>query len=353
MKFKLGAGFTAPVGGNLSGSHGEGIALTFTSRADTEAFLRAFMDPESGLHPEPLAEATTGTFGGTHIGGRTSSSPDARRGDGYDPAVWLKASQIRFVTDNSVSMDFSVGLMHGLLTNIPLPPALSVSGTLNFTAQGSLTSSVEQNHHGETATFSLKGRITGVESVSAGILGDGGTKLYGSPKSTQKAIRTMDVEQRFKLVTGEEGIMPGTCMETELPLSGADSRLVRALFLPPGMAGRVNDNPEFAERFNSFLHGLPPSSRLTVRYALKPAVLADVRERFLQARLAEPSRRDALLRQVHALLEDTDSYEAASLQVKGRKPTALSKNWSPGLGHVQYKRETSFAQFVPLRTMEL
>ncbi|WP_446424259.1 hypothetical protein [Mailhella sp.] len=340
MKLGLGAGFTAPVSGSAGGTHGGGIVLTFTSRADTEAFLRAFMDPESDLHRKPWEKAP-------------AAMPDAPRADGNDPAVWLKASQIRFVTDNSVSADFSVGLMHGLFTRIPKPAALSVSGTLSFTAQGSLTSSVQQNVHGEEAVFSLKGRITGTESVSAGMIGGGGTKLYGSPKAAQKEVRTIDVEQRFKLVTGAQGIMSGTCMETELSAGSMDHRVFRALFLPPGMSDKISSDPEINRKFTAFLTGLPSSARLTVRYALRPDVLADVRERFLQARLASPARRSALLMKIHDILDDTDSYEAASLQVKARKPVDVSKNWSPGLGHAQYKRETSFAQFVPLKTLDL
>ena len=342
MKFGLGAGFTAPVGSNAGGSHGQGVVLTFTSRADTEAFLQSFMDPDSGLHLKAWEKAPT-----------AKASPDAPHANGYDPAVWLKASQIRFVTDNSVSVDVSVGLMHGLFSRVPLPPATSISGTLNFSAQGSITSSVQQNVHGEEAVFRLKGRLTGVESVSGGVIADGGTKLYGSPLATQKEVRSIDVEQSFKLLTGEQGIMPGTRMETELSVGSLDHRAVRALFLPPGMSDKISNDPEINRKFIRFLNGLPPSARLVVRYDLKPAVLTDVRERFLKARLAAPSQRDALLQKIHDILENTDSYEAASLQVKALKPVAVSKNWSPGLGHAQYKRESSFAQFVPLKTLDL
>lgn len=342
MKFDLGAGFKAPVGGNLTGKHGEGIALTFTSRADTEAFLLAFMDPKSGLHLKPWEKAPS-----------AKASPDALRANGYDPSVWLKASQIRFVTDNSVSLDVSVGLMYGAVKALPLPAALSANAALNFSAQGSLTSSVQQNVHGEEAVFSLKGRITGVESLSGGLIAGGGTKLFSSPLTTQKEVRSVDVEQRFKLVTGEQGIMPQTCMETELSAGSVDHRVFRALFLPPGMSDKISNDPEINRKFTSFLRGLPPSARLTVRYALKPAVLADVRERFLKARLAPAAQRDIMLQKIHDLLDDTDSYEAASIQAKALKPVAVSKNWSPGLGHAQYKRETSFAQFVPLKTLDL
>ena len=311
-------------GGNAGGKLEQGLALTFSNEKDCENFLNAFMNPSSQLH---------------------------RENKSYDPSLWLCASQVRFITGDSVSADASLGLMVSLFGQmLPLKFAASGSSTVALNLAGDISQQVEQNASGETATFSLKGRATLAANFSTGI--SRGNVYAGSPKTTLATASTIDLEQRFKVVTGPQGIMPSTCAETECmagPLKrGIMHDVTRALLLPSSVATRLSKDVTFSDAFEKLLRGMPPTARITVHRALKPEVLEESRRLFIEARMAtNQDARNAALKKAHELLASLDSYTPTRISIRNVAPADVSRNWSPGLGAFQYARNTSFARINP------
>ena len=318
-----GTGSKAIVGGN-TGHRGEhGLALTFASERDCEAFLNVFMRPDSGLHPDSYER------------------PEA--------AVLLAATQIRFIDGRTVSADASVGLTTSIFQRaLGHGVVASGSATASLTLGGEVTRQVEQNAWGETTTFSLKGRAALAGNVSMGLVH--GTTMLGSSKATVAKASFLDVEQRFKLATGAQGLLPSSCMETECmigPLKGGlTQEVARLLLLPAAVRERMDKDPAFSSAFEKLMSGLPPTARLTVHRELKPSVLEEARGLFIRARMTtDETARSAALQQAHDLLASFESYTPVRLSIKNVTPADISRNWSPGLGAFQYARNTSLARF--------
>ena len=318
-----GTGSKAVLGGSVGGKGEHGLALTFASEQDCEAFLNVFMRPDSGLHPG------------------SAERPES--------SVLLAATQIRFVDGRTVSADVSAGLMLPLFQRaLGHGVAASGSGTATLALGGEVTRQVEQNAWGETATFSVKGRASLSAGASAGLVH--GTVMLGSRKAAAAGAMALDIEQRFKLATGPQGLLPSCCMETECPVGplqgGLTQDVARLLLLPAGVRERMDADPVFAGAFEKLLGGLPPTARLTVHRELKPSVLETARGLFIKARMAtDEAARDAALQEAHDLLASFDSYTPVRLSIKHVTPADIAKNWSPGLGAFQYARATSLARF--------
>ena len=82
--------------------------------------------------------------------------------------------------------------------------------------------------------------------------------------------------------------------------------------------------------------------RLVVERKLKESVLKEVRQLFVQARMAPDTEKESLIDKAHKLLADKASYRSARLSIRNVAPQDISRNWSPGLGIVQYKRSSGF-----------
>lgn len=327
MKFALPAKFTATAGGDIGGDRESGMALTFGSQRDCEAFLEAFMRPSSGLHKKSKEE--------------------------NDPSVWMKATQIRFVDGRSVSGDVSVGLMHSLFTQkIPQVGALSVSGAASFAMSGEVRQRVERNVHGETILFSRKGRLTGALAASTGVAH--GKAVANIKPAAGAHVLSIDGEQRFKIIMGEQGVMPGTCMETEFSRGTSKPDAWLNMVLPKAVKRHAGRDVTFFTSLRKMLADVPPSARLSIRWDLKPGMLDQVRQRFAQARMApDKALRDKLLDEAHSLLANPSSYSPASISVRTTTPSKIARNWSPGLGPIQYARNTSFARFSSRPALEI
>lgn len=309
-------------GGNVGGKGETGLALTFKSEKDCEAFLNAFMRPDSGLHEQSNEK--------------------------YDPDLWLCASQVRFIDGDAVSGDVSIGLMLSLFQQLlPLGFAASGSATFAVSAAGDVSQQVEQNASGETTTFGIKTRVTLAASASPGI--SHGNVYIGSPKATLAGAVSMDMEQRFKIDTGPQGIMPTTRMETECMAGPLKNRalhdITRALLLPSAIRERLAKDAAFSDAFERLLRGMPSTARLTVHRELKPAVLDETRRLFVEARMAHgEDARKAALKKAHALLASSDSYTPTRITIRNVAPSDISRNWSPGLAAFQYARNNTFAR---------
>lgn len=327
MKFALPAKFTATAGGDIGGDRESGMALTFGSQQDCEAFLEAFMRPSSGLHKKSKEE--------------------------NDPSVWMKATQIRFVDGRSVSGDVSVGLMHSLFTQkIPQVGALSVSGAASFAMSGEVRQRVERNVHGETILFSRKGRLTGALAASTGVAH--GKAVANIKPAAGAHVLSIDGEQRFKIIMGEQGVMPGTCMETEFSRGTSKPDAWLNMVLPKAVKRHAGRDVTFFTSLRKMLADVPPSARLSIRWGLKPGMLDQVRQRFAQARMApDKAQRDKLLDEAHSLLANPSSYSPASISVRTTTPSKIARNWSPGLGPIQFARNTSFARFSSRPALEI
>lgn len=313
----------AVVGGNIGHRSEHGLALTFSSAGDCEAFLNVFMRPDSGMHLH------------------SSERPDM--------STLLAATQIRFIDGSTVSADVSTGITSTLFqTALGHGSVASLAGTVSLALAGEMTRQVEQNAWGETTTFSLKGRASLMASASAGLIHD--TTMFSSRKTTVARSLSLDLEQRFKLATGPKGLQASCCAETECQvgsLQGGITRdVARLLLLPSAVRQRMEQDPAFCSAFEKLLRGLPPTARLTVHRDLKPAVLEKARGLFIRARMAtDDTTRDVALRAAHDLLASLDSYTATRLSVKNVTPAGIARNWSPGLGIFQYARHTSLARF--------
>ena len=313
----------AVVGGNVGSKNEHGLALTFSSARDCEAFLNVFMRPDSGVH---------------------LNSPKRP-----ESSVLLAATQIRFIDGRTVSADVSVGLTASLFQKaLGHGVVASGSGTITLGLAGEVTRQVEQNAWGETTSFSVKGRAALSAATSIGLVH--GTTMLNSRKSAAAQAMALDFDQRFKVATGPQGLLPSCCSEMECqvgPLkAGITQDIARLLLLPDTVRERMNQDPAFCSAFEKLVRGLPPTARITVHSDLKPSVLEAARGLFIKARMAtdETSRNDAL-QKAHALLASLDSYTPTRLSIKNVTPANIAKNWSPGLGAFQYARNTSLARF--------
>ena len=326
-----GTGNKAVLSGNASHKSEHGLALTFSSAQDCEAFLNVFMRPDSGVH---------------------LNSPERP-----ESSVLLAATQIRFIDGRTVSSDVSAGVMMPLFQRaLGHGVAASGSGTATLALAGEVTRQVEQNARGETTTLSVKGRATLAAGASVGLVH--GTTMLGSRKAGVTQGQSLDLEQRFKLATGPQGLLPSCCMETECSIgqlkTGITQDIVRLLLLPSAVSKCMNQDPAFCSAFEKLMRGLPPTARLTVHRDLKPSVLDAVRGLFIRARMTtDDTTRDSALNEAHSLLASFDSYTPTRLSIKNVVPAAIAKNWSPGLGAFQYARSTTLARFRTGETLNI
>ena len=380
----LGASYK--VGGNTMGTFGgkvgtqgfDGISLTFSNGRDTEEFLKAFMDPESPLHPQPENIPLDRFEARRPVLPKTT--PGAKQGK-YDPAVWLKASQIKFIDGKGVSVDITATLTQSLfkerLGESIFAATGSSSGTLAL--HGDLRWSHEQNTQGTAVkaegTFLAKGIVS---AFSPGIA-MGKNTLANSPLLMPSApLPPANINFTYDIQYGEQGVMPSTTHELDVPLSHLSTDLALGWLLPANASeamktafrdalrqsvGRVTPkkplDPGFidelfrkhssiegaahiAQSIARTLYGLPPSMRVTIKRPIKPEVLKEVRQLAVQARLASGLEQTKLQLRMHALLASPASYRAAFLVVKRTEAEKVSHNWSPGLGFVQFKRNHSF-----------
>ena len=141
--------------------------------------------------------------------------PDAASTIDREHASWLSASQVRFIRGSAVSLDASATVMYSLFKQ-SLGAGIAASGTLSFTASasGDVVRQVDQNAAGETVTFSIKGKVTASAGVALRASRSGGsgdqtfTVQTGSNKINQSRSTSLDMEQRFKIVTGLRASMP-------------------------------------------------------------------------------------------------------------------------------------------------
>lgn len=308
--------------GSLSGEGENGLALTFKNRQDCETFLNAFMKPDSGLHNNSREK--------------------------YDPSIWLSATQIRFINGRTVSGALTGGLRLSLF-KLGVEEAFTVSGSamLSATIAGDVTRQVDQNAAGETTTFGVKGKITLEASASPGL--SHGIISADSPKTTLKKALTMDTEQRFKIETGPQGLMPSCRVESEYmigPLKNAAVHdIARWLLLPATVRSRLSENPAFSDALEKLLRGLPPTARLTVHRTIRSDVLEKTRALFIKARMSgREKEREEALKEAHRLLASFDSYVPVRISIKNVAPSDIAKNWSPGLAAFQYARNASFSR---------
>lgn len=313
-----------PFEGNVQGSEDSGIALTFSSKEDCERFVTAFMDSKSGLHTADMGKASSAQ-------------------EGYDPDIWLKASQIRFVNNGAVSADVSIAAMFTLFSAGLAQAPVKVSGSLTFKSElaGGLKQSVEENALGQNITFSRNIRFSQIATAGAGLTL--GAKFISTPKLNATKKFTLSAEESFKLVTGDKGIMPDTSLDYEFATGGLDGHLVCNLFMPDEVARKIEQNESFATAFNALVAGLPPTARLSLHCVLKPSVLAEVRGLLAKARgLGSEEERMAAQKKASDLLSDTSSYKPDSISVRNASPKEIAKNWSPGLSSFQIARDKSF-----------
>lgn len=159
----------------------------------------------------------------------------------------------------------------------------------------------------------------------------------------------MDTEQRFKIETGPQGLMPSCRVESEYmigPLKNAAVHdIARWLLLPATVRSRLSENPAFSDALEKLLRGLPPTARLTVHRTIRSDVLEKTRALFIKARMSgrEKEREDAL-KEAHRLLASFDSYVPVRISIKNVAPSDIAKNWSPGLAAFQYARNASFSR---------
>ena len=315
-----GTPLTLVTGVNATGRDDKGLALTFKNEQDCAAFLNAFMKPDSALHKGTKEQ--------------------------YHPSVWLSASQIRFIDGYTVSGDISAGLMDSIFKKMLGRGFVGTgSGVTTMALAGDMTRREEHSATGEAVTFSVKGRVTLSASASLGLVH--GTISAGSPKTTKVTAETMDIEQRFKVVTGPQGLMPSCCAETECmvgPLKKSVMHdITRRLLLPSDVRSRISKDIAFSDAFEKLIRGLPPTAKLIVHRDLRPGALEKARELLTRARMAEnTSERQKALEEAHGLLASFDSYVPTRINVVNVAPADIAENWSPGLGAFQYARNTSF-----------
>lgn len=315
-----------PLEGDLHAEKEKGIALTFTSREDCEAFLAAFLDKEAGIRNADKK----------HAG-------EAQNEKNYDPDIWRRASQIRFVHGHSVSADLGVSAMFTLFgtTFGGSPVALSSSLTFKTKFSGGVTRSVEENALGQKITFS---RSVGFSQIATIGTGATASETYVTLTGLNKAKNlSLAVRQDCTLVTGEKGIMPDTSMDYEFATGGLSGELICHMFMPEDVEKKIHADPAFATAFDKLVTGLPPTARLSLKCSLKASVLAEVRELMARARgMGSEEERHAAQKKVSELLADTASYRPSRIVVRNASPQDISKNWSPGLLAFQIARERSF-----------
>lgn len=361
-------GTVLPWGVTAGGQGESGIMLTFGSGKDTENFLRAFMNPKSNLHPTlPY---------GTAPWPKPSAEAES---DGYDPSAWLKATQIKFIHGGNASLDVSIGIMQSLFKEALGTTGLAASGSAsgNAALHGDIGFSRERNAHGETEKISGTFRSSFIGSLSTGIAAPAMDKLTSSPLLQPPLIGTpVNIGFSFNIEKGEQGIMPDTRQELEVPAYFLSSDMALEWLLPNGASeemktafrdalnasigkvtpkkplnfGKMATLEKICRSIKDQLYGLPSATKVTIKRTIRPEVLKEVRELYAQARVASRARtgitahtdQERLLRKAHLLLANPTSYEASSLQVKKIEGKKISHNWSPGLAFAQYKRNNSF-----------
>ena len=318
--------------GNVSGggSNIHGVALSFKDQADTEAFLREFMKPHSDLN----------------LYGASRS--------------WQTATQVRFIegysVSGSISGGFSVTTFAHALGNLQKDSGDSSSFSwatslgLNITVSGSVNHTSTRNVHGETVTLTRGWKASASVNASNNIIqtnNDASGKLEKKtlttvPKLNSSASGAVDFEDRWDLVIEENGISEKTKLETSCPANRVSSSFLRLLLLPKELRAALEGNPRFYDDFLALVRDLPPTARLVVERKLKESVLQEVRQLFVQARMAPDAEKQELLKQAHNLLASKKSYRSATLSIRNVAPQDISRNWSPGLGIFQYKRSSGF-----------
>ncbi|MBR5883050.1 MAG: hypothetical protein IKY97_06200 [Mailhella sp.] len=312
------------------GSNIHGVALSFSNQSDTEAFLREFMKPASDLN---LFE---------------------------DSRTWQTAADVRFIEGYSVSGSLGGGFSVTAFTqkladrqtmggstsvsSLTASQGFNISGTLDIGHTST------KNVHGETVTFTRKWKASASASASVGLIqakvdsaGSIGKKTLSSiPKLTPKAASSIDFEDRWDLVIEENGISEKTKLETSCPANRVSHGFLRLLLLPRELRAAIEENPAFYDEFHALVRDLPPTARLVVERKLKESVLKEVRQLFVQARMAPDTEKESLIDKAHKLLADKASYRSARLSIRNVAPQDISRNWSPGLGIVQYKRSSGF-----------
>jgi len=330
-------GVVLPLDGDVHGDKEKGIALTFTCREDCEAFVAAFMDKEAGL-----ASADK-----KHAG-------EAQPEKNYDPYIWRKASQIRFVHGGSVGGDIGVGAMFTLFSETLGNAPIKISSALTFKTQvsGGLSQSVEENALGQKITFSRNVNLTQIASIGAGATANQNyVTLKGLNKTKAFALA---VKQDFALVTGEKGIMPDTAMTYEFGTGGLSGELISHMFMPKDVVKKINADPSFAASFDKLVTGLPPTARLSLKCTLKSSVLSEIRELMARARgMGSDEERHAAQKKVSDLLASSSSYKPDRIVVRNASPKDISKNWSPGLMAFQIARERSFLRLSASAPLEI
>ena len=330
-------GVILPLDGDVHGDKEKGIALTFTSREDCEAFVTAFMDKEAGL-----ASADK-----KHAG-------EAQSEKNYDPDIWRKASQIRFVHGGSVGGDIGIGAMFTLFSETLGNAPIKISSALTFKTQvsGGLSQSVEENALGQKITFSRNVNLTQIASIGAGATANQNyVTLKGLNKTKAFALA---VKQDFALVTGEKGIMPDTAMTYEFGTGGLSGELISHMFMPKDVVKKINADPSFAASFDKLVTGLPPTARLSLKCTLKASVLSEIRELMARARgMGSDEERHAAQKKVSDLLASSSSYKPDRIVVRNATPKDISKNWSPGLMAFQIARERSFLRLSASAPLEI
>lgn len=303
------------VGANIRNKNDQGLALGFANANDCENFLNIFMHPKKeGFSGQSALSALTA------------------------------ATQIRFIDGNAVSSDLSLGIVTSLFQESLGNLAVVGGAMAGLGLGGELTRQTEQNSMGETTTFSMRGKLSVTAAAFAGAISNATAII--TPKTTKAKSLMLDITQRFKLTSGPKGLMPSSCAETECPVMALKNRLARRMLLPSAVRRQMDENPAFSSALENLINKMPPSASLVIHRALKPSVLEDVRKLFIQARMSTSNtEQDSILKKAHTLLASLDSYTPTHLSVKNAAPSAISRNWSPGLGAFQYVRNTSFARF--------
>ncbi len=313
LNIPLAAGFSAKVGVGAGGDRSGGVALRFVGKENCRAFLEAFMDSESG------------------------TADRARNRE-----LWLKADQIRFVHGHTISANASLAASHALFARkLSATSTLAVTGAVSLALAGNVRQTLENNAHGETAIFERAGSVRVGLAVSTGVKNSADATLSNINPLAGSESLSFDILQRFRVSTGTRGLMSDTCMELEC--SRGEHQLLHRLhtLLPGEVRTRIMNSPELFDKVQRALHKAPPSARLVAHYELKPGLLEELRSRFVEARHADESRREAILSDIHDRLASRDSYEPARLSIRLGTPAPISRSWSPGLGSFKVVRSNT------------
>ena len=319
LNIPLAAGFNVKVGAGGGGEGSQGVALRFSGAEDCGAFLKAFMNPESGL-----------------------ANPADKGDQARARELWLKADQIRFVNGREVSANAVLAASHALFSQkLIAAKSLALTGTVSLAFSGAVRQTLEENTQGETAIFECSGSVR----FGLGL----GLSMKDGRKATMSNINPLsgsvgtefEALQRFRVSTGPKGLMPDTCMELECG-RGEHLALRRlGVLLPEDARARILEEPELNDKLQRILQKAPPTARLVAHYDLKPDVLEELRSRFIEARRAGEGEGKAILADIHTRLKDRESYELSRISVRTSKPSPISRSYSPGMGHMQLVRSNT------------